>query len=111
MTDKLGVQLVGPNPGWPALAAEESRRIEKTLGEALAAIHHVGSTAIPCIRAKPTIDLLPIAASLSLVDAKAGLMRELGYEWRGEFGLAGRRYCTLTRDGVRLFNVHIFEPG
>ena len=38
-------------------------------------------------------------------------MEALGYLWRGEFGIAGRRYSVLERDGKRLFHVHIFVDG
>ena len=38
-------------------------------------------------------------------------METLGYRWRGEFGISGRGYCVLERDGKRLFHVHIFAEG
>jgi GrpB-like predicted nucleotidyltransferase (UPF0157 family) len=81
------------------------------IGETLVVVHHIGSTAIPGIRAKATIDLLPLVRSLAALDARADAVRALGYDWRGEFGLPGRRFCTLTAGEKRLFNVHIYEDG
>jgi GrpB-like predicted nucleotidyltransferase (UPF0157 family) len=96
---------------WPVLAHNESVKLAEAIGATLIAIEHIGSTAIPGIHAKPTIDLLPMVRSIQAVEAKS--IEALGYCWRGEFGLAGRRYCTLdhSETGCRLFNVHIFETG
>ena len=40
-------------------------------------------------------------------------LRAIGYEWRGEFGIAGRRYCTLDDavTGQRLVQLHAFAAG
>ena len=111
-SDRLKVELVPHDPKWVSIAAAETDRVAKALGETLITIHHVGSTAIPGIVAKPTIDLMPIVHSLMEADEHEAEIRALGYEWRGEFGLEGRRYCTLTdASGRRLFNVHVFEAG
>jgi GrpB-like predicted nucleotidyltransferase (UPF0157 family) len=111
--DRTTVELRPHDPTWASLAASESQRLSDALGDNLIRVEHVGSTAIPGISAKPTIDLLPIVRSLSALDSRSDALRALGYEWRGEFGIAGRRYCTLTHPatGKRLFNVHIFERG
>lgn len=109
MTDQTAVELRPHDPAWIEAARREANRWAEALGENLIRVEHVGSTAIPGICAKPTIDLMPMVRDLGGIDAKA--IQELGYEWRGEFGLSGRRYCTLTDAGKRLFNVHIFEDG
>jgi GrpB-like predicted nucleotidyltransferase (UPF0157 family) len=106
------VELVPHDPTWAVQAAEEAALITFALGPAVICIEHVGSTSISGICAKPTIDLLPIATSLEALDAREGAMRALGYDWRGEFGLAGRRFCTREApDGRRLFNVHCWAEG
>src|SRR6266567_4638509 len=112
-SDRIQVELQPHDPAWPALALHESTRLAGVLGDNLVAIEHIGSTAIPGICAKPIIDLLPTVHSLSVADATADAIQALGYTWRGEFGLAGRRYCTLNdvETGRRLFQVHIFERG
>jgi GrpB-like predicted nucleotidyltransferase (UPF0157 family) len=106
------VELVPHDPAWALQAAEESALISFALGPALIRVEHVGSTSIPGLRAKPTIDLLGVAISLEALDAREGAMIALGYAWRGEFGLAGRRYCSRDApDGRRLFNVHCWAQG
>ena len=110
-SERRAVDLVAPDPFWPARAAAEGERLAGAIGPTLVVVHHIGSTAIPGIMAKATIDLLPLVRSLAELDARADAVRALGYEWRGEFGLPGRRFCPLTEGSRRLFNVHIYEVG
>ena len=105
----MKVELVPHNPAWAGLADAESQRWLAVLGEG-AVVHHIGSTAIAGIMAKPVIDLMPVVPDVALVDERGVV--GLGYEWRGEFGIAGRRFCTRNAvGGERLFNVHIFGVG
>jgi GrpB-like predicted nucleotidyltransferase (UPF0157 family) len=86
--------------------------VTEALGESLVVIHHIGSTAIPGIHAKPVIDMLAVASDLAAVDERAERMRRIGYEAMGEFGIDGRRY--FRRDdvaGVRTEQVHAYAAG
>ena len=105
------VELVAHDPSWALTAAVESRRWSKILGDALIEVHHIGSTAIPGIMAKPVIDLMPVVRSIDVMEEHK--VRGLGYDWRGEFGIPGRRFCTLDDpvSGRRQFNVHVFAEG
>jgi GrpB-like predicted nucleotidyltransferase (UPF0157 family) len=69
-------------------------------------IHHIGSTAIPGIAAKPIIDILPVVREIDHVDALAA-----GYRAWGEFGLPGRRYFTREENGKRTHDVHVYAVG
>ena len=71
-----------------------------------------GSTAIPGIHAKPSIDILLEVADLAGLDARAAAMVELGYEPKGEFGIPGRRYFRKdSAEGIRTHQVHAFQAG
>jgi GrpB-like predicted nucleotidyltransferase (UPF0157 family) len=75
-------------------------------------LHHIGSTAIPGIRAKPIIDLLLEVTDVAELDGRASDMEELGYEGKGEFGIPGRRYFRKDNaSGVRTHHVHAFQAG
>jgi hypothetical protein len=45
-------------PYWSDKFEYEACRIERTLGQCVVAVHHIGSTAVPGIFAKPIIDIL-----------------------------------------------------
>jgi len=112
--ERQPVELVPHRPEWAEMARAEAERLRKTIGESIVVeIHHIGSTAIPGIHAKPTIDLMPLVTSLSELDTRESAVCALGYEWRGEFGIPGRRFFTrMSADRrKRLFNVHCFEAS
>lgn len=50
--------LAEPDPNWKQLFEEEKKELNKIVGENVLRIEHFGSTAIPNIQAKPTIDIL-----------------------------------------------------
>ena len=107
--ERMAVELVKPSSDWTVSAGNESQRLAEVIGETLVVIHHIGSTAIPGIMAKPTIDLMPLVREIAALDERKDALIALGYEWKGEFGLPGRRFLTRTQNGKRLFNVHCYE--
>ncbi|HEY4114693.1 MAG TPA: GrpB family protein [Rhizomicrobium sp.] len=111
--DKLAVELCPHSPAWAEIAAEETARLKAALGNVLLTVHHIGSTAIPGILAKPIVDLIPVVTDLPALDAQETAIRALGYKWYGEFGLAGRRYCTLSDPvtGKRKVQLHCYAEG
>ena len=53
------VRLVASDPDWPARFESERALLEAAIGDsAVGGIHHVGSTAVPGLEAKPIIDIL-----------------------------------------------------
>ena len=86
------------DPQWPALFEAERLKIQEELGHLVREIHHVGSTAVPGMNAKPEIDLLIVVKSIGDIDAINSGMAELGYDVRGECGIEGRHYSARTSD-------------
>lgn len=107
------VELLPHDPEWIANAAAESEALLAALGPILLAVHHIGSTAIPTIRAKPILDLLPVVTSLPDLDSRQAEIEAVGYEWRGELGLAGRRYCSKSdpSTGRRIVQLHFYAEN
>ena len=106
------IRVVGHDPAWPAKFEAEVERIAEAVGEAAVRIHHIGSTAIPQMKAKPIIDILLEVTSLEILDQKAPMLEALGYEVMGEFGIPDRRYFRLDdSDGTRTHQIHAFETG
>ena len=112
MPPPIPVRLTSHDPAWAVRAEAEASRLRQAIGD-VSEIHHIGSAAIPGIVAKPIIDLLVVAPSLAALDTARPRLEALGYAWLGEYGLAGRRYCTLSdRDtGARIVQLHAYARG
>ena len=73
------IVVVDYHPEWAEAFEREAARIAEVLGENMVAIHHIGSTSVPGLCAKPM----------------------------GEFGIPGRRYFHKGGD-ERTHHVHVF---
>lgn len=112
MPPPIPVVLVPHDPRWPALAESEAARFASALApDAIETVHHIGSTSIAGIRAKPILDLLPVVHDLASLDAAGARLEALGYLAWGEYGLPGRRFFTRDHDGARVANVHAYAAG
>lgn len=106
------VEVVPHNPQWRDAFAAEAKHVAAALGENVVAIHHIGSTAIPNIYAKPVIDLLVEVSDITEVDGRSSAMESLGYEVKGEYGIPGRRYFRKDNQaGIRTHHLHVFAAG
>ena len=104
--------VVPHDPAWASAFDAARDELHRAVGPALLEVHHIGSTAIPGIHAKPVIDMLAMVVDLAELDAQTLEVKRLGYEAKGEFGIGGRRY--FRRDnaaGVRTHQVHAFAQG
>ncbi len=105
------VEVVPYDASWPEAFRREAALVGQALGLEMVAIHHIGSTAIPGIGAKPIIDILVEVRDIERIDALNGEMARLGYEARGELGISGRRYFVKGGDETRTHHLHIFQAG
>jgi GrpB-like predicted nucleotidyltransferase (UPF0157 family) len=108
MPPPFPIVLAEYDPEWPGVAAELAARLG-VLGPVLTKVHHIGSTSVPGLAAKPIIDLMPLVTDLAALDRHRSRVESLGFEWHGELGIAGRRYCTLDDSGRRRAQLHFFE--
>jgi len=108
----MRISMVPHDPEWAREFQREAQRITAALGASVVVAHHMGSTAIPTIFAKPVIDILLVVQDVAALDKKQTLMEALGYEALGEFGIPGRCYFRRdNEDGDRTHQVHAFEDG
>lgn len=98
------------NPQWPYEYEAERVRLNTMLQSVLIASHHIGSTSVPGLMAKPVIDILLVVTELSELDQYNASMVKSGYDVRGENGIAGRRYFTKGAERRR-HQVHAFQVG
>ena len=108
---KRRIEVVPYDPLWPERFREEAQELLEVFGSNVQAIHHVGSTAIPGIKAKPIIDVLVVARDLEQVDRHNKEMAARGYIPKGSFGIPGRRFFIKGTETERSHHVHIFARG
>jgi len=99
------------DPAWKETFEAEAAALRSALGDEALAVHHIGSTSVPGLRAKPTIDVLIEVREIGKLEGFEPEMARRGYEAWGEYGIPGRRFFTKDRGPERLCNVHAFEAG
>ena len=100
------------DPKWAEDAAEACA-LWMTHVAGLVTVHHIGSTSVPGLPAKPIIDLLPVFETQEARDQARQSVETLGYEWMGAFGLEGRAYARKIdpETGRRLVHAHGYAEG
>jgi GrpB-like predicted nucleotidyltransferase (UPF0157 family) len=108
------VPVVVPyDPEWPRAFEAERALLEELLAPWLSAgVHHVGSTAVTGLAAKPIIDM--VAGVVDLEEARAAFapLRELGYRHR-EHRPEAHSLHKPAADGwwEETHHLHLTEPG
>jgi GrpB-like predicted nucleotidyltransferase (UPF0157 family) len=108
---KRTIEVVPYDSAWPERFREEAEDLLELFGSQVVAIHHVGSTAIPGIRAKPIIDVLVVVRDLEEIDQRNEEMVARGYIPKGSFGIPGRRFFIKGTETERTHHVHVFGRG
>ena len=107
---QLPIELEPYNPEWPHLFAQEAERLRHVFGDSLVEIHHIGSTSVPGLVAKPLIDIIPVVHNLDALAEMNPSMEQEGYIPMGELGIPGRRFFCKGL-GCRTYNVHVYQKG
>lgn len=102
------IEVVEYRDEWCNQFSQEKALIQSVLtNDNVVAIHHIGSTSVKGLCAKPIIDILIEVKSLEELDSDSHLIEAIGYLAKGEFGIAGRRYFQKG-DVQRSHHVHAF---
>ncbi len=104
-------RLADYDPAWPERFAAEARPIAAALGDLVVEIEHVGSTSVPGMAAKPTIDVEVGATTIELDEAALAGMAALGYEDAGADSRPGERRFRKGPAFPRELIVHVVEWG
>lgn len=84
------MEIVPHSPAWTS----EFEALASVLSGALTAyahrVEHVGSTAVPGLAARPILDVDVVLADPACMDEAVGALAGLGYDHRGDLGVAGR---------------------
>jgi GrpB-like predicted nucleotidyltransferase (UPF0157 family) len=103
------VALADYDPAWPERFDAERRRLMDALPGTFVDIAHIGSTAVPGLRAKPLIDLLAGVRTLDDMFAINDVMDRIGYTTSAEINasLKTRQWFMRQSDGVRTHHLHV----
>lgn len=105
------VEVLPYDPTWPQIYRAEVMQVLRVLGLNLVTAHHIGSTAVPGLAAKPTIDILLVVRELQALDTCSSALAALDYEAKGEHGIPGRRYFSKKEGDRHLFHIHAYAEG
>jgi GrpB-like predicted nucleotidyltransferase (UPF0157 family) len=100
------IVLAPYDPEWPAQFAAARDEILAACSGLVIDVRHIGSTAIPGLAAKAIIDMMPVVQRFEDGTSCVGGLRKLGYEYRGEYGIAGRHY--FVRGDPRSHQAHMY---
>ncbi|MBT9387040.1 GrpB family protein [Pseudooceanicola sp. CBS1P-1] len=103
---KLTSSITDYDERWPRLFEREAGRLRPMFGEACVAIHHVGSTAVQGLAAKPEIDILVVVSDASRLDVWQADLLGLDYK-RGRDLMTGHHFFKRDVAGVRTHKLHI----
>ncbi len=102
------VQVLPYDARWSLQFEKERTLLGTTLGRD--AIHHIGSTSVVGLAAKPIIDILIETEDIGRFSIHDAELTRLGYEPRGELGIPGRRFYPKGGE-LRTHHVHAFQRG
>ena len=107
-TDGGHVEIVEYRREWAEIFECERAAIIERCRPWVLEVHHVGSTSVPGLAAKPILDIMPVVASPDDGENAVEPMTTLGYRYRGENGLAGRFYFDKIVEGRTVVHCHMY---
>jgi GrpB-like predicted nucleotidyltransferase (UPF0157 family) len=100
------LEVVDYDDGWPAIFAEQERRLRDALGTADVSIEHIGSTSVPGLAAKPIVDIVVAVDDITAEEEYLPQLLAAGYFLRVRE--PGHR---LVRTPARDVHVHVYGKG
>ena len=107
-TDGGHVEIVEYRPEWADIFERERAAILETCSPWVMEVHHIGSTSVPGLAAKPILDIMLVVANPEDGERAVEPMTTLGYRYRGENGLLGRFYFDKIVDGRTVVHCHMY---
>lgn len=99
------IEIVAYNENWPGMFEKEASFLKQVMGDNCIAIHHIGSTSVPRLIAKPIIDIIMVVKKITEI---APALEKLEYKSKGELNIPFRQYSTKESDLVK-FHLHVYE--
>ena len=104
------VEIVDYDPSWPGQFVAERDALLTLLGDLVDGVHHIGSTSVPGLAAKPKIDMDVVLRADHLISAAIEHVRATGaWDYHGDPHGEGR--WTFTRGRSRGIRLYLCGPG
>ena len=107
-TDAGHIEIVEYRPEWRVIFEKEKGAILERCRPRVIEVHHVGSTSVPGLAAKPLLDIMPVVANPDDGESAVEPMTTLEYRYRGDNGLPGRFYFDKIVDGRTVVHTHMY---
>ena len=105
------IRLAAYDPGWPDAFVAEAARLDAAIGPwVTGGIHHVGSTAVPGLTAKPVIDILVGVADLESSRPCIELLAPLQYVYAPYLPDVMHWFCKPS-PASRTHHLHLVPSG
>lgn len=105
------VELEEYNNNWKKEYKEEEKILKEVLGDRIIEIHHIGSTSIEGLKAKPIIDILVVIENLKKIGEIENLLKDYDYTNRGPQGVEDRMFFAKGPEDARTHYIHFTEPN
>lgn len=107
------INVVPYDPRWPELFAAERNLLAQVLAPWLAdGVHHIGSTAVPGLAAKPLIDIIAGVRNLQESRAAYEPLEEIGYVYAPHRPTEAHHFAKPSANWwERTHNLHLTEVG
>jgi GrpB-like predicted nucleotidyltransferase (UPF0157 family) len=102
------VTISEPDPGWPQTFNRHRELVVQTLGSQLIRLHHVGSTALPGVAARPIIDILAEVVSIDGLESQKNVWQKLKFEFSPSTWGIGHRLL-IRKAPHEPVHLHIYE--
>lgn len=87
----------------------EKEKIQKEIGEYIVGIHHIGSTAVKKLSAKPIIDMAVEINDFNEGENYVSSLEKIGYSYKGTNILPDRHY--FSKGEPRTYQIHMYQSG
>lgn len=104
------VRVVPYDDRWRALFDRAAAELREALGSEALEIHHVGSTAVPGLAAKPILDILVGIRDFDSARSLVPKIEDVGYEHRAGEEIADRHYFRRPRGRARTHHLSLALP-
>jgi GrpB-like predicted nucleotidyltransferase (UPF0157 family) len=107
------VEVVDYDPAWPARFEAERALLVDAVPGLFLSVEHIGSTSVPGLAAKPTIDILGVVDGLDEVVRAVEPLAAAGYDYRPGAFPDGERHLFFrkVRSGKRLVHLHVLAAS